>query len=252
MKQTVITVGALLSIAGSMLSMSLVCLPKWGRDDLDVAPDSVHDLGLLRQGVEAKGDFELRNPTSTTVRLLEVSTSCGCTGYELSRREVAPGQSAMLTLTLNTGEARGTVRIRAVVVYQKQGEEQKRVSVLQLQAQMDPDYGVEPERLEFGAGRPSLQRVVLWPRHIPQLRVMAAACNQRFFEAQLVAGDDQQQSVLEVRFLSDDYYSEAGPACVTVFTDSQRQPTVRIPVEVASRNAPRSGNETTLSLAGEQ
>jgi hypothetical protein len=225
--------GALFGLAGSVLSMFLVCLPQRTGDDLEILPDVIQDLGLLRQGVDAKAEFDLRNRTSAPLRLLDVSTSCGCTGHKLSRTDIGAGESAVLTVTFNTAQSRGVARIHGVVVYGKAGEGQKQRTAFHVQAEIDPDYGVQPERLEFGDGRPVVERVVLWPRHIAELKLDKVVCDKSCFRARILPADASQRHVLEVTFLSQEYYADAGPAHVTVFTNSERQPTLRIPLDVS-------------------
>jgi hypothetical protein len=228
--------GALFCLAGSVLSMLLLCLPQWSGNDLEILPDVIQDLGLLRQGVGAKAEFELRNRTSASIRLLEVSTSCGCTGQNLSQADIAPGESAVLTVTFNTGHARDIARIHGVVLYRKAGERQNQGMAFHVHAHIDPDYGVEPESLEFGDRRPCVARVVFWPRHSEELKLSKAVCDKSFFRAQIVPDDALQRRVVEVTFLSQDYYPDAGPAYLMVSTSSECQPTIRIPLHVSIRD----------------
>jgi len=229
--------GAAFCLAGAVLCTSLVLLEVWRGDDLEVLPSSVQDIGVLRQGEDVVVEFGLWNRTSVPLRLLGASASCGCTAHTLSRTEIAPGESAVLTITFNTSQARDILGIHGVVLFRKAAEGGAQATAFHVQARIDPDYDVEPKRLCFGAGRPPMQRVALSPRHMEQLRVGDAVCDKSFFRARTVPTDGSQHQVVEVTFLSQEYYVDAGAAHVAVTTNSQRQPTIRIPLDVSIDDA---------------
>jgi hypothetical protein len=43
---------------------------------------------------------ELRNSGASVLRIVDVKTKCGCTSTQLDRREIKPGEAALLTMTL--------------------------------------------------------------------------------------------------------------------------------------------------------
>jgi hypothetical protein len=137
-------------------------------------------------------------------------------------------------LTYESGEARGPINFSAVLLFQPDGDKPLALT-LELHGEVDPDYGVAPERLEFEEGVSSAQRVVLWPRRISTLKVHKVQCDKRFFEARIVDAETTGEQAVEVAFQAKGYYPEAGPASLAIFTDSERQPTLLVPLLVRSR-----------------
>jgi hypothetical protein len=193
----------------------------------------VRDFGLVRQQVTQVAEFQLRNDAASPVRIDEVTSTCGCTQSQIAPRDLAPGESATLRLTLSTHERRGSLVVHSVVTYRKAACEQKYGLPLWVRATVDPDYEVIPEELSFGAGRPNFQRVVLRPEHLPFLQIKSLSVDRPFFEARLAqaAGTAGERSV-EVVFHPERHYPGAENAYLLVSTDSQRQPVVRIRLSI--------------------
>ena len=223
--------------AGSIASAVMFCIPPGELADLDVSPATTRDVGLVRQGAKATGEFRLTNRTSGPVHILQTAKTCGCVQVALSKEEIAPNDFSDVAVTVESGDRRGDFSARVIVVYSGEDQKKARSLMLSLQARIDPDYDVTPEGLAFGGALPTVQRVTLRPRHIPRLTVTGATCNRRFIEAHVVPTASSAETVIQVTFRPADYYADAGAAAVLVDTDSRRQPTLQIPVEVASNKA---------------
>ena len=229
-------------VLGSIASMCFFWLPERRHVDIEVLPNAYQKVGPIRQATKSSVDYTICNRASVPVRLVDLVTSCACSGVELSKRELAPGESVTLTWSFDTGAVRGSLVISGMIAYKREDEEQSRVLRIGLEAPIDPDYAVEPERLEFGDGRPLVQRVSVSPRHISDLRIDKAACNLRFFKARVLPKDLPDRQDIEVTFQRDGYYPDAGFARLTVSTDSERQPTLSVPLDVAVENTSRQGS----------
>jgi hypothetical protein len=57
-------------------------------------PGEVYDAGYVMVGTTPKmsHDFAVRNTTGSTVEIIDVGKTCGCTSYELARMRLAPGE----------------------------------------------------------------------------------------------------------------------------------------------------------------
>lgn len=199
----------------------------------DISPGAIQEFGTVRQAAEVDVLYELTNSLSVPLAILDVGTSCGCTSSQISRKDIGPGESAALTLTYKSGQSRGEVRVHAIVVYQCDNEASPRSMALRATGDIDPDYGIEPEQLNFSSTEPSSLTVALWPRHIPSLNIAKAMCDKRFFSARIIDADSSGKQLVEVSFNPEGFYADAGPAHLVIHTDSNRQPIARIPLKVA-------------------
>jgi hypothetical protein len=68
------------------------------------------DLGDVREGIVTKRTLTLGNDGSDTLRILDVTTSCGCTTVKPVRKILAPGETTLLPVTINSRGFRGRVR----------------------------------------------------------------------------------------------------------------------------------------------
>lgn len=235
-------------VLGSVGSMCFFWLPDRCHLDLEVLPGRFQKVGPIRQATKSSVDYTIYNRASVPVRIVDLVTSCVCSGVKLSKRELAPGEFVTLTWNYDTRAERGSLVIRGMIAYKREDEEQSRVLRIGLEAQIDPDYAVEPERLQFGDGWPLVQRVSVSPRHISELRIDEATCNLRFFKARVLPKDLPDRQDIEVTFQRDGYYPDAGFARLVVSTDSERQPTLSVPLDVTLENASSRGNSQKQPL----
>lgn len=80
-----------------------------------VVDQAEHDFGMLNAGSSARHTFEIRNEGDAPLVISAADTSCKCTLSETSANVVAPGSTAEVTLTWNTGASRKYYRQYAVV-----------------------------------------------------------------------------------------------------------------------------------------
>jgi len=218
--------------------MFLAYLPRQSAGTLEVLPGAGQTIDNVRQGTETSVEYTLRNRASVPIRIVHVEKDCGCAGVEVPRSDLAAGDSVTVTVKFSSGQSRGVVDVRALLAYVREGEEEPSFLPLTLRAQIDPDYAVEPERLEFGLGLPRVQRVSLSPRHVSDVRVEKAACNLRFFKVRVLPRETADREDIEVTFLPEGYYRDAGPGELLVSTNSERQPALRIPLDYSDQTAP--------------
>lgn len=69
--------------------------------DIDVATEL--DLGSVAKGEKARAQIPIRNLGGSTLTVLGISTSCGCTKAVLSSPEIGPGNEAVLHIEYDSG-----------------------------------------------------------------------------------------------------------------------------------------------------
>ena len=60
-----------------------------------------HDFGIIPQGRPVTYDFQLTNTGKDTLKIENVTASCGCTTPKWSSEPVKPGQTATITVGYN-------------------------------------------------------------------------------------------------------------------------------------------------------
>lgn len=80
-----------------------------------VIEETEHDFGMLDAGTSAQHTFVIRNEGDAPLAISAAGTSCKCTLSKTSAEIIAPGSSADVTLTWNTGTSRKSYRQYAVV-----------------------------------------------------------------------------------------------------------------------------------------
>jgi hypothetical protein len=76
---------------------------------------AAHDFGKARPQQTLRKEFSVENGGTADLLIEGVSTTCGCTAAVTGDKQVAPGGSTHLTVTLETREARGRL-VRRVLV----------------------------------------------------------------------------------------------------------------------------------------
>ncbi len=64
--------------------------------------NTVYDFGTIEYGSEAVAVFVFKNMTKQPVKLTNVKTSCGCTGAEWPREEIAKKKKNKITVTYDS------------------------------------------------------------------------------------------------------------------------------------------------------
>lgn len=70
-------------------------------------PETQHDFGKVQEGKTVKYDFNFDNRGSSTLKIGDIKTSCGCTAALVSKKDLAPGEKGTLSVKLNTANRKG-------------------------------------------------------------------------------------------------------------------------------------------------
>jgi len=68
-----------------------------------------HDFGKAKQDLKLEKEFVIKNMGSEVLSIGRISTSCGCTVAEPGAREIKPGQSTTMKVTLETRRYSGPI-----------------------------------------------------------------------------------------------------------------------------------------------
>lgn len=106
-----------------------------------------HDYGTMDQGREAAHVFTIRNKGAGPLKLLGVTTTCGCAAMMLDKNELPPGGTARLEVKFRSGSFVGVVE---KYIYVQSDDPRLPRAPLGIRAKVLPVYVMEPPALHLG------------------------------------------------------------------------------------------------------
>ncbi|MFH1398399.1 MAG: DUF1573 domain-containing protein [Candidatus Omnitrophota bacterium] len=100
-------------LLGLFLSFSLLnCFGQEGNLTGQVVLDEKYlwDFGRVKEGLALKHDFILQNDSPKVLNIKGVNTSCGCTGSQVDKYELNPGESTRVKVNFKTKGFSGAVQ----------------------------------------------------------------------------------------------------------------------------------------------
>lgn len=67
------------------------------------------DFGKAKEGVKLEHVFEITNDTQVAMAIREVTASCGCTATEVTKKDMAPGESTQVKVTFDSTKYSGFI-----------------------------------------------------------------------------------------------------------------------------------------------
>ena len=118
----------------------------------------IHDFGKVGPSSQNIYGFKFSNIGNETLKITDVTKTCGCTPFTLEKKEYAPGESGELKVKYNAGSAAGMVT-RNLYVYSNDKDNEK--VQLTLKAEIIEKVTHTPQRLnlslnEENAGCPDI------------------------------------------------------------------------------------------------
>ncbi|MCG3126817.1 MAG: hypothetical protein CHACPFDD_01672 [Phycisphaerae bacterium] len=105
-------------------------------------------FGTVWQGEPLKHDITLKNSGVATLKILDVSASCGCTRGELGKNELAPGESTSFSISVDSLKRKGDLETYVSVKSNDPANFDLRVKV---KAFIKPVFDITPSAsLAFG------------------------------------------------------------------------------------------------------
>jgi len=199
---------------------------------LVVLGPAVEDLGTRLQNETITTTFPIRNTSSSTIKLLETIRSCGCTEPRFSKLELAPGETTQASLTLKTGSNRGVLVSTTEILYAADASPTERALVLQLTANIVPDYDVSPGYLSFGPDSPTSQTLTMTPNLLKDFRVTNVVSTNRSLQARVNSEMDKNRYTVTIFYHPELYQEDDAPPSLAVETNSQREPKYFVPLKI--------------------
>lgn len=109
-----------------------------------------HDFGSVARGADVRHKIAVKNLYEETIRITNVSTTCGCTAAEPSQRELKTGEVAHIEVVMNTVKFLREKNSNVDVTLTFDGRTFKTVRI-PIKAYIRPDVVLEPGRADFGS-----------------------------------------------------------------------------------------------------
>src|ERR1700730_9563604 len=110
-----------------------------------------HDVGRVLTGAIVEHRFQIANHYACPIMVqseADIVKSCGCTTLKLTKRDLAPGDSAEAVMRVNTQGKSGDFTVSALVEWTCSGQQRWPVHLL-LQGKANPVLAAEPVHLQF-------------------------------------------------------------------------------------------------------
>lgn len=195
----------------------------------------VADKGQMMSGPPLAHTFELTHTGSAgLVSLTGIDAGCGCLKAEATPRVLKPGETAKLTVTVNTlTQPEGPATWTGSVKYTVDGGPQQEVNV-KMTAKLVREIAVSPPMLAVSTAGAVRQVITVSDRRATPLTVTkASATNPAFAVEVKPVTDGKQEIVLTAAELPAGSHEDT----LTLVTDDPACPELRVPVSVRKRAA---------------
>jgi hypothetical protein len=194
-----------------------------------VCSDPVAAKGDLKAGPPLAHAFQLANRSADTITITKVQAGCGCVKRSLSAKVLKPGETATLTLDVNTlTQPDGPNRWQAVVAYTSNGASGELVTALT--ANLSRDVTLTPPQLGFSTAGEAMQQIAIADRRSTPLAIVKAASTSPHLSATIGNG------VIQVKLAADMPAGQRDELLV-LQTNDPAYPEFRVPVRI-NKKAP--------------
>jgi hypothetical protein len=160
-------------------------------------PENRHDFGMVPRGVKVKHDFLMVNRLSEPITIVNLRPSCGCTSGRAQSSSVAPGQSTVIEVEMDTrnfvGPKATVMFVTLVTASGREAEARLAVSSFILS-----DIVLNPGAIDFGTvkrGQPATQVMTIDRIKRPDWRFTRMVSATKSLNAQLVETGRKEGSV---------------------------------------------------------
>ena len=200
-------------------------------------PNPIVSKGDIKGGPPLAQAFELTHRGSGTLTITKVEAGCGCVHRTLSATVLKPGETAKLTLEVNTlTQPDGPNRWQAIVSYSV--DQQPAELVLAVTAKLSRQVSVNPPQVGFSTATEATQTLIVTDRRRKTLTVVKATGSSPHLTASIAAptleanGTATQKIALK---LSADAPAGHRDEVIVLQTDDPEYPEFRVPIRVLKK-----------------
>jgi len=196
--------------------------------------------GDVKGGPPIVHTFELVHNGTGTLSITKVEAGCGCLRQALSAKVLQPGQTAGLTIDVNSlTQPDGPNRWQILVAYSVESPgvpPQTGELLLQITATLSREVSVNPPQLGFSTTGVASQALTVTDTRAKPLTVVKAGASSPHLSVEVGTREAGKGQAITVKLAAD---APAGHTdeIVTLVTDDSAYPELRVPVRVLKRTA---------------
>jgi hypothetical protein len=197
----------------------------------------VRDFGKVMQGETIKHIFRFSNNGSSTLEILAVGPSCGCQATSLSAKQIQPGQSGQIEVSVDTAILTGAIDESVNIIT---NDPQRPSVFLSIKAEVQPEISLSSPSIYFENvpdGEKVTKEIILTVAAERSIQILSAESGDETVIAKLepVSGSDGKKVKLMATHQSDGkigYRFES----ITIKTTSYLTPELSIYVIIRNFN----------------
>jgi hypothetical protein len=201
-------------------------------------PAALAAKGDVKGGPPLAHTFELTHRGAGTLTIAKVEAGCGCLRQSLSTGVLAPGETAKLTLEVNTlTQPDGPNRWQIAVGYKVEAPgapPQTGELLLQITATLSREVTVTPPQVGFSTTGTATQKLMVGDTRGKPLTVLKATTTSPYLTAEVGPREEGKGQAVTVT-LSPDAPTGHRDEAVVLQTDDPAYPELRVPVRVLKR-----------------
>ncbi len=173
---------------GLALALFLLVVPQgygqeWAKEMFD---HTTHDFGTVARGAKVEHRFTLENIFEEDAHIASISSSCGCTNPQVTKRTLKTWEKSEIVAIVDTRAYQGRKDATLTVIFDKPFPAEVQLHV---HTYIRSDVVVQPGVIQFGTvsqGTRAKQRVGVSYAGRANWRIERAECANPYLEAQLV------------------------------------------------------------------
>jgi hypothetical protein len=153
----------------------------WGQDNVPsmIYENPVKDFGRVMQGKILKHVFGFRNQGSGTLEILSVEAACGCQTTTISDKQIPPGQSSRIEISVDTTFLIGAVEESTHIIT---NDPRRRSVSFSIKAEVQPEISMSSPSIYFGdvpEGEQVAREVILTVMTEKTIRILSAESSEK-------------------------------------------------------------------------
>ena len=197
--------------------------------------NATYDFGEIDLGTKVNAEFKFKNTGDATLRIIDVTPTCGCTTVNPEKELYEPGESGTISVTFDSTRFPGKISKRVNVVT---NDPEAARATLTIEGNVAVDIIYYPKRVYFTnapMGEKQTREIIITTTRLDKLELSKLKVSKRpdCFDVALVKIDAKSAKLVVT---ADGNRFPSGPSrldgMITLTSNSKAQKNLRIPVSV--------------------
>jgi len=202
------------------------------------------DIGEIRQADKVPIKWTLQNRSKSRLTLIRTLPSCSCTDVEVEDPQLEPMQTTHITGSFDSGSARGKKSVDILLEYSNQSTDEIKHLQLSATAYVKPTFTFSPDIISFTNEVHETQESRVIISSELDFSIKSTTCSTSDLDVELLNVNADGSQVVLVKYDHDpDRVFSSSDHEVLIKTDSSREPTIRIPVQIKTTDISKPKEE---------